>query len=134
MLKGTCEPSRLLDLTENFVVFMDIEGGTAKILAKNHQYLGVSNAMGAYALTDKATWINFANRADLAIMLPAAPALLNQYSIIAVNPTLHPHVKAKAARAVMDWLTGPEGQAAIAAYRLAGQQLFFPNAEPARND
>jgi len=96
--------------------------------------LNMANAMGAYALTDKATWINFANRADLAIMLPAAPALLNQYSIIAVNPTLHPHVKAKAARAVMDWLTGPEGQAAIAAYRLAGQQLFFPNAEPARND
>ena len=91
--------------------------------------LNMAAAMGAYALTDKASWIAFANRSGLAILLSDAPALFNQYSLIAVEPARHPHVGARKADALIDWLTGPEGQAAIAAYRVAGRQLFFPNAD-----
>ncbi len=90
--------------------------------------LNMAAAMGACTLTDRATWIAFRNKGDLAIAVEGDPALFNQYGVILVNPARHPHVKEKAARAFMDWLTGPEGQKAIAAYRLNGQQLFFPNA------
>ncbi len=96
--------------------------------------LNMAAAMGAYALTDEASWIAFANRPGLAILLSDAPALFNQYSVIAVARARHPHVRARAADALIDWLTGPDGQAAIAAYRVAGAQLFFPNADKARPD
>ena len=96
--------------------------------------LNMAAAMDAYALTDRATWINFANRRGLTLLLPGAPALFNQYSIIAVDPARHPHVKAKAASALIDWLTGTAGQAVIAAYKVRGQQLFFPNARSHRTN
>ena len=92
--------------------------------------LNAASAMGACTLTDRGTWIAFRNKGDLAIMVEGDKALFNQYGVMLVNPKRHPHVKAAAARAFMDWLTGPEGQKAIAAYRLDGQQLFFPNAAP----
>ncbi len=94
--------------------------------------LNMAAALDAYALTDEATWLSFANRAGLAVLLPASPALFNQYSIIAVDPARHPHVRAEAAGALIGWLTGPQGQAAISAYRPAGEQPFFPNADPDR--
>lgn len=47
MLRGACEPLRLLDLIENFTLFMDVRGGTVKLIAKNHQFLGVNNALDA---------------------------------------------------------------------------------------
>jgi tungstate transport system substrate-binding protein len=50
--------------------------------------------------------------------------------VILVDPAKHPNVKAKQGQAFIDWLTGPEGQAAIASYKIDGQQLFFPNAHP----
>jgi tungstate transport system substrate-binding protein len=85
--------------------------------------------MGAYALTDRGTWISFKNRGDYVIAVEGAPDLFNQYGVILVNPAKHPRVKAAAGQAFIDWLVGPEGQAAIADYRLGGQQLFFPNAK-----
>ena len=91
--------------------------------------LNMAAAMGGYALSDRATWISFANRAGLKIVVPQAPALFNQYSIMAVNPERHPHVKTGPVKALIDWLTGRQGQAAIAAYRVAGEQVFFPNAD-----
>ncbi len=90
--------------------------------------LNVAAGMGACTLTDRGTWIAFRNKGDLEVMVEGDPALFNQYGVILVNPKIHPHVKEKAARAFMDWLTGPEGQKAIADYRVNGQQLFFPNA------
>ena len=90
--------------------------------------LNMAAAMNACTLTDRATWIAFRNKGDLVIAVEGDPALFNQYGVILVNPKRHPHVKEKAARAFIDWLTGPEGQKAIAAYRVDGQQLFFPNA------
>lgn len=84
--------------------------------------------LSAYLLSDRATWLNFSNRRDLTILSQGDPRLYNQYGVILVNPARHPHVKDKLGRAFIDWITGPDGQAAIAAYRIGNDQLFFPNA------
>lgn len=90
--------------------------------------LNVAAGMSAYTLSDRATWIAFGNKGDLDILVQGDPALFNQYGVILVNPAKHPSVKAQEGQAFIDWLTGPQGQAAIAAYEVDGQQLFFPNA------
>lgn len=90
--------------------------------------LNAATGMGAYALTDRATWISFGNKGDFAVAVEGDPRLFNQYGVILVNPEKHPNVKAEDGQAFIDWLTGPEGQAAIAGFRIDGQQLFFPNA------
>ncbi|MFC6687196.1 substrate-binding domain-containing protein [Jhaorihella thermophila] len=90
--------------------------------------LNIAAGMGAYALTDRGTWIAFGNKAGLDILVEGDPRLFNQYGVILVNPARHPHVKAREGQAFIDWLTGPEGQAAIAAFRVGGEQLFFPDA------
>ena len=85
---------------------------------------------GAYALTDRGTWLSYANKDDFKVLVEGDPKLFNQYGVILVDPAKHPNVKAKQGQAFIDWLTGPEGQAAIASYKIDGQQLFFPNAHP----
>lgn len=90
--------------------------------------LNAAAGMGAYALADRASWISFANKARLAILVEGDDRLFNQYGVIAVNPARCPAVKAKAAQAFVNWLTGAAGQAAIAAFRADNQQVFFPNA------
>lgn len=90
--------------------------------------LNTASQMGAYALTDRGTWLSFSNRGDLEIVHEGDPALFNPYGVILVNPAVHPHVKAEAGRALIDWLVGPEGQAAIADFEIDGERLFFPNA------
>jgi tungstate transport system substrate-binding protein len=90
--------------------------------------LNVAAAMGAYALTDRATWIAFANKGGLRILVEGDSALFNQYGVILVNPERCPNVKAAASQSFIDWLLSDTGQAAIGAYRRDGQQLFFPNA------
>jgi tungstate transport system substrate-binding protein len=92
--------------------------------------LNVGVAMGAYAMTDRATWISFKNKGDFRIAVQGDAALFNQYGVIRVNERRCPRVKAEAAQAFIDWLRAARGQAAIAAYEVAGQQLFFPNASP----
>ncbi len=94
--------------------------------------LNVAVGMGAYALTDRATWISFGNRRDFRVLVEGGPSLFNQYGVMLVNPKAHPRVKAKAGQAFIDWLLSPEGQAAIGGYRLRGQQLFYPNASSRR--
>ncbi len=91
--------------------------------------LNTAAELQAYSLTDRGTWIGFQNKGDLAILSEGDPALFNPYGVILVNPEKHPHVKAEAGQRFIDWLTAPEGQAAIAGFRIDGQQLFFPNAE-----
>ncbi|MXN64261.1 extracellular solute-binding protein [Stappia sp. GBMRC 2046] len=95
--------------------------------------LNTAAGMGAYALTDRATWISFKNKSELAILAEGDDRLFNQYGVILVNPEKHAAVKADEGNAFIDWLTGPEGQQAIADYKLEGQQLFFPNADKATN-
>ena len=90
--------------------------------------LNTGVAMGAYILTDRATWISFGNKADEGIVVEGDPKLFNQYGVTLVNPARHPNVKVGDGQAFVDWVTGPDGQAAIAAYKIDGQQLFFPNA------
>jgi tungstate transport system substrate-binding protein len=90
--------------------------------------LNTAAAMPAYTLADRATWLAFANKADLAIVVEGDELLFNQYGVTLVNPARHPHLKAADGQAFIDWLVSAEGQAAIAAYAIGGQQLFFPNA------
>ena len=90
--------------------------------------LNTASAMNGYALADRGTWLAFKNRGDLSILVEGDKRLFNQYGVILVNPARHPHVKKDLGQAFIDWLTGPKGQAAIARYRIGGEQLFFPNA------
>ena len=92
--------------------------------------LNIASGMNAYALTDRATWLKFGNKGDLALLFADDPALFNQYAVVAVNPEKHPHVNIDDAQAFINWLTGDAGQTAINAYRIAEQQAFFANATP----
>ena len=92
--------------------------------------LNIAVGKQAYALTDRGTWLAFANKDDFKVLVEGDNKLFNQYGVILVNPAKHPNVKAKEGQAFIDWLTRSEGQAAIADYKIDGQQLFFPNARP----
>ena len=89
--------------------------------------LNTAAGMNAYALTDRGTWLSFKNRQDLVIVVQGDEQLFNQYGVMLVNPAKHPHVKKDLGMAFIDWITSPEGQAAIAGYKIRGEQLFFPN-------
>ena len=90
--------------------------------------LNIAASSGAYVLADRGTWLNFKNRGDLAILVEGDQRLFNQYGVMVVNPAKHPHVKKDLAQAFADWVVSPAGQAAIASYKIGGEQLFFPNA------
>ena len=90
--------------------------------------LNTAAAMGAYALADRGSWLAFKNRQGLRVLAEGDPRLFNPYGVILVNPERHPHVKAADGQAFIDWLTGPEGQAAIAGFRVGGEILFRPTA------
>ncbi len=90
--------------------------------------LNIASSSGAYVLADRGTWLNFRNRADLAILVEGDRRLFNQYGVMVVNPARHPHVKRAEAQKFVDWVVSPAGQNAIAAYKIGGEQLFFPNA------
>jgi len=90
--------------------------------------LNIAASSNAYVLADRGTWLNFKNRADLGIVVEGDSRLFNQYGVMVVNPAKHPHVKVALAQAFADWVVSPAGQAAIADYKIGGEQLFFPNA------
>ncbi len=90
--------------------------------------LNAGVGMGAYVLTDRATWISYKNKGDFKIQVEGDDDLFNQYGVILVNPAKCPKVKKAAGQKFIDWLLGKEGQKAIADYKLGGKQLFFPNA------
>ena len=90
--------------------------------------LNTASGMGAYALADRGTWLNFGNRGDLVILVEGDKRLFNQYGVMLVNPSRHAHVKREAGQRFIDWVVSPAGQGAIAAYRINDQPLFFPNA------
>jgi len=92
--------------------------------------LNIAASSNAYVLTDRGTWLSFKNRGELAILVEGDKRLFNQYGVMVVNPAKHPQVKQAMAQAFVDWVVSPAGQAAIAAYKIDGQQLFFPNATP----
>jgi tungstate transport system substrate-binding protein len=90
--------------------------------------LNTAGAMNAYVLSDRGTWLSFKNRGDLEVVVEGDKRLFNQYGVMLVNPEKFPTVKAGLGQSFIDWLVSPEGQAAIADYKIDGQQLFFPNA------
>ena len=90
--------------------------------------LNTASSMNAYLIADRATWLAFRNRGDLMILVEGDKRLFNQYGVILVNPVRHPHAKRAAGQAFIDWIVSPEGQKAIAEYKIGGEQLFFPNA------
>ncbi len=91
--------------------------------------LNTASAMNAYVLTDRGTWLSFRNRGDLVPLVEGDERLFNQYGVMLVSARKHMHVKVRPSRAFIDWLVSGEGQAAIASYRIGGEQLFFPNAD-----
>jgi tungstate transport system substrate-binding protein len=90
--------------------------------------LNMAASTGSYVLSDRGTWLSFKNRADLSVLVEGDKNLFNQYGVMVVNPAKHPRVKAALAQQFADWVTSPAGQAQIAAYKINGEQLFFPNA------
>lgn len=90
--------------------------------------LNMAASMNAYVLADRGTWLAFKNRGELAVLVEGDKRLFNQYGVMVVNPAKHPHVRKDMAQAFADWVVSPAGQAAIASYKIGGEQLFFPNA------
>ncbi len=91
--------------------------------------LNTASSMNAYVLADRGTWLSFKNRGDLTILVEGDKRLFNQYGVMLVNPARHPHVKAALGEQFIDWLISPQGQDAIAGYKIGGEQLFFPDAK-----
>ncbi|MGB7319089.1 MAG: substrate-binding domain-containing protein [Planktotalea sp.] len=90
--------------------------------------LNTASGFGAYIIADRASWLNFDNKRDLALLFSGDPALFNQYAYLPVNPNRHPHVNAKAAEALEDWLTSLAAQALINTYKINNEALFVFNA------
>ena len=102
-------------------------------------YISIDQGMGAalhmavasngYVLSDRASWIDLKNNGDLQILVEGDKRLFNQYGVILVNPAKHPNVNKEFGQAFIDWLVSPDGQKAIANYKINGEQLFYPNAD-----
>jgi tungstate transport system substrate-binding protein len=101
--------------------YSDIGGGMGAAL-------NAAAGMNTYTLTDRGTWLNFANKADLKILVEGDPGLVNRYDVILLDPVKHPDAKHEAARRLRDWLISPSGQSAVGAYTVHGEQLFHPSA------
>ena len=95
--------------------------------------LNTAAAMNAYSLTDRGTWLSFKNRQSLVIAVEGDRKLFNQYGVMLVNPARHKHVKKALGMAFVDWISATAGQAAIAGYKIGGEQLFFPNHDKQSN-
>jgi tungstate transport system substrate-binding protein len=101
--------------------YRDIGGGMGEAL-------NAASAMDAYTLTDRGTWLSFKNKGSLIIVIEGDPHLINRYDVIELNPGKHGMARLDAAKIFADWLASPEGQQAIGAYQVDGQQLFHPSA------
>lgn len=92
--------------------------------------LNTAAGMGAYIMSDRASWLNFGNKGDLALLYAGDPVLFNQYAYLPVNPAKHPHVKSDLAARLETWLTSDRARALIDGYKLNGETLFTFNAAP----
>jgi tungstate transport system substrate-binding protein len=90
--------------------------------------LNIAASSGAYVLADRGTWLSFKNRADLAVLVEGDKRLFNQYGVMVVSPAKFPSLNSQGAQKFVDWVISPAGQQTIAAYKIGGEQLFFPNA------
>jgi len=101
--------------------YRDIGGGMGAAL-------NIASSVGAYTLSDRGTWLSFGNKGDLSVLVEGDPRLLNRYDVILLDPAKHPEAKQGPARRLADWLVSTEGQTAIGAYEMNGEQLFHPSA------
>jgi tungstate transport system substrate-binding protein len=92
------------------------------------EVLTMAGHLGAYTLTDRATYGAYRSRIPLDIVVEGDAKMFNPYGVIAVNPARYPDVNFKGAMQFIEWLTGAEGRRAIADFRVNGEQLFFPTA------
>lgn len=90
--------------------------------------LNTASGMDAYILSDRASWLNFGNKAGLSLLFAGDPVLFNQYAYIPVHPERHAHVKTELTAALEIWMTSPRAQQLIDRYSIAGEQLFTFNA------
>ncbi len=90
--------------------------------------LNMGSSLNGYVLTDRGTWLSFKNRGELTVLVEGDKSLFNQYGVMVMNKAVFPHVKADLAQQFADWIVSPAGQKSIAAYKIGGEQLFFPNA------
>ncbi|MGA0572422.1 extracellular solute-binding protein [Variovorax sp. VNK109] len=90
--------------------------------------LNIGSSSNGYVLADRGTWLSFKNRGDLVVLVEGDKRLFNQYGVMVVSPAKFPHLKAAEAQKFVDWIVSPAGQSTIAAYKIGGEQLFFPNA------
>ncbi len=113
---------------------IDVEEGNGEWYRQTGSGMGATlntaSAMDAYTLSDRGTWLNFANKGNLIILNEGDKRLLNPYSVILVNPKQHPHVKAGDGQIFIDWLISRAGQRSISSYEINGQQAFFPIIKP----
>jgi tungstate transport system substrate-binding protein len=92
--------------------------------------LNMAASSAAYVLTDRGTWLSFRNRADLVVLVEGDKRLFNQYGVMVVSPAKFPQLNSAGAQKFVDWVISPVGQSTIASYKIGGEQLFFPNANP----
>lgn len=91
--------------------------------------LNTAVGMGAYTLSDRASWGTHANRAGFKIMVAGDKLLFNPYGVMLIDVARCPNVNSVPGKAFIDWLVSEKGQIAIASHRVDGKQLFFPNAK-----
>ena len=92
--------------------------------------LNTASGMNAYILSDRASWLKFANKGDLKLLFSGDPKLHNQYAYLPINPARHAHVKHDQVLALENWLVSEKAQSLIGEYRINGERLFVPNAQP----
>lgn len=91
--------------------------------------LNTASGLDAYVLSDRASWLNFGNKGDLALLFAGDPVLFNQYAYLPVNPARHGHVRADLAQKLEGWLTSDRAKSLINGYAIDGETLFVFNAE-----
>ena len=90
------------------------------------EVLTMAAELQAYTLTDRATYVAYRAKTGLTVAVEGDLKMFNPYGIIAVNPDKYKDVNYKGAMQLIEWITSPAGQQRIAAFKVDGQQLFFP--------
>ena len=91
--------------------------------------LGMAVRVNGYVLVDRATLLAHPDQRKSAILVEGDPRLFNQYELIVVNPQKYPNLDPAAGAQFANWIASDEGQATIAAFKIDGKQVFFPNAK-----
>ncbi|MBT8153181.1 substrate-binding domain-containing protein [Epibacterium ulvae] len=91
--------------------------------------LNTAAALDAYIMADRASWLNFGNTGDLALLYAGDPDLFNQYAYVPVNAERHSHVKTSLVDQLENWLISDKAKGLIDDYQINGETLFVFNAK-----